>query len=104
MYVATEYWGEKSITYTSQPDYSVSNPVLIPVLSSAPQLRQFDISNSCELWQQNNTQNFGWLIKLTNESVFTTIGQHYNSSDAATNKPKINFNISVSNPTAPNPI
>lgn len=102
MYVATEYWGEKSITYTSQPDYSVSNPVLIPVLSSAPQLRQFDISNSCELWQQNNTQNFGWLIKLTNESVFTTIGQHYNSSDAATNKPKINFNISVSNPTAPN--
>lgn len=97
MYPITENWNEKMVTYASQPDYSVTNPILIPVLSSAPQLRQFDVADQFNLWKQNNTQNFGWLIKLSTEASWSLIDQKFHSSDAASssNWPKINFTVGL---------
>lgn len=102
MYVITEDWNEKVITHSNQPGYSVTNSIPVSSLSNAPQIRQFDVADQFNSWKQDNTQNFGWLMKLDNESGFVEISQRYNSSDATSNRPKINFLISVSNPTAPN--
>lgn len=97
MYPITENWNEKIVTYASQPDYSVTNPVSIPVLSSAPQLRQFDVADQFNLWKQNNIQNFGWLIKLNTEGTWSAIDQKFHSSDAASssNRPKIDFTVGL---------
>lgn len=103
MYVMTENWNEKIITYSNQPEYSLINPIPIPSLSSVPQTRQFDAADHFNLWRQNNSQNFGWLMKMNDESLTSSSNsQRYNSSDATSNRPKINFSISVSNPVAPN--
>lgn len=103
MYMGIRDWNEKTVTYSNQPTYSTSNPIQIPVLTSAPQYRQLDVLESFNFWKEHNNQNFGWLMKLNTENVSTTISQIYHSSDAAliSNHPKVVFNIGSANPVAP---
>ena len=95
MYLLDGDWNERFITFSSQPDYLPSGFIPIPSLGTAPQLSTFDALNSFELWQQNNAENFGWVISPNSAAGVNS--QNFHSSDTTVSRPKVDFTISVYN-------
>lgn len=91
-----EEWQENIITYSSMPGVSTDIVVNIPEMTSAMEVKNIDISDFWEFWQQNHDQNHGFLFELQTYGGGLAI-QAYHSSDAAAaaNRPKISFNVGV---------
>lgn len=94
MHLISQGWNESLVTYSNQPPYLLTNSVHIPLLHTAPQLCLFDISSSFEFWKQDNTKNYGWMMSANSQN-FSVKGQSFDSSDALSNRPKINFTVSL---------
>lgn len=101
----TSDWSEGIVTYSSIPSYTNSPTAFpMPATSASNTDHVIDILAALENLQANNAENYGWLFRLNNYDNIATKYQRYYSSEHATvnYRPRINFSISVSNPTAPN--
>lgn len=99
----TTEWSENIVTHSSMPGTSMDIHVNIPQMTSYTEVKTIDIINFCEFWRGNNLANYGFLFELQYYTGGLAV-QSYHSSDAtsSSNWPKINFLLSVSNPTSPN--
>lgn len=101
----TSDWSEGVVTYSSIPGYTNSPTAFpMPATSASNSDHVIDILAALEGLQANNVNNYGWLFRLNNyDNVVTRYQRYYSSEHATVNyRPRINFLISVSNPTAPN--
>lgn len=99
----TEDWEEKIVTYSSAPTLSLSEILPIPATTTSSQdLVNFDLISFWEQWQNDNTENYGMLMQLE-EYTDVSATQSYFSAHYATasDRPRINFRVAVSNPVPP---
>lgn len=100
--LVTSDWNESIVTYSSKPSNDNSININMPPTSTSNENRTVNMKDYYEYWQQDNANNFGVLFKLDTYSNETTI-QQFHSSDYtdSTKWPKVNFEVSVSNPETP---
>lgn len=85
VYVVTESWQENSVTWNTQPEYSVADSVIIPQNNSYDSI-MVDITDlTINMLQYKN----GFLIKQVNEDPYSSMV--FSSSDSSSDKkwPKI---------------
>ena len=98
----TSSWGETSICYNVQPSVTTTNQISVPASTSNTQDYSIDVTNLVQ--DQITNGNYGFRLKLTNESTYRAVvcasGNHPDSTKRpeltlyyGCAPPNVNFNI-----------
>lgn len=69
----TSTWDESTVTWNTQPTTTEDEKILLPESDSIYQNYQIDVTNSVQLMVNDPESNFGFMIKLSNESHYRQI-------------------------------
>ncbi|MEI7724473.1 MAG: gliding motility-associated C-terminal domain-containing protein [Bacteroidota bacterium] len=70
LYRVVESWAENQVTWNTQPAFSMSNPVILPVSVSDTAHYEVDVKSHVQDMVSNPSANFGWLFKLQTEALY----------------------------------
>ncbi len=74
LYVITGNWSESSVTWNSQPFYSLSSAILLPQSTSGNQnYLHTDVTSYIQNMHVNPSSNFGFMLRLANENPYATM-------------------------------
>lgn len=96
----TQSWSETTVTYNSQPTFSMSDSIIVPTTTSTTQASiSVNVKTDIQYWVNNPALNYGWIFKLSSnyESQNNYRYQAWASSDFATasSRPKLDITYYV---------
>ena len=70
----TSSWSENTATWNNQPSFTVVDQVVLPQsISGTQDYTNIDVTNMVRVMINNNNQNYGFMIKLTNENYYSRL-------------------------------
>lgn len=92
----TSDWSESSVCWFNAPYVSSVNAISLTSTSSSTQNRTVSMTNFWNDWKYNNLSNHGMLMELDLfNNTFTRMGFHSSDATSASQRPKINFILSL---------
>jgi hypothetical protein len=94
--IVTEGWNENYLTWDNSPTTSTSTTENVPNKTTATANSVVDVLDFWNVWQANNTANYGMKFKL--QTTTNSYRQQYyqsSSSTTASSRPKIEFKVDL---------
>jgi len=88
LHKVTGNWEENTITFNLQPTSSSETEALRTVFTGSTTWRSWDIDDLVQGWLDGSITNQGMLLKSTDETLSSTLGIHFYSSDYTTDASK----------------